>query len=55
MDRGAWWAIVHRVAKSWTQLRDKHFFTFLHVLAVHIVLRVQLHSRNLTTIKGLAI
>ena len=18
MDRGAWWAIVHRVAKSWT-------------------------------------
>ena len=22
MDRGAWWAIVHGVAKSWTQLRD---------------------------------
>ena len=21
MDRGAWWATVHRVAKSWTQLR----------------------------------
>ena len=21
MDRGAWWAPVHRVAKSWTQLR----------------------------------
>ena len=21
MDRGAWWAIVHRIAKSWTQLR----------------------------------
>ena len=21
MDRGAWWAIVHRVAKSWTWLR----------------------------------
>ena len=20
-DRGAWWAIVHRVAKSWTQLK----------------------------------
>ena len=20
MDRGAWWAIVHRIAKSWTQL-----------------------------------
>ena len=22
MDREAWWAIVHRVAKSWTQLRQ---------------------------------
>ena len=25
MDRGAWWAIVHRVAKSWMRLSD---FTF---------------------------
>ena len=22
MDRGAWWAIVHGVAKSWTQLSE---------------------------------
>ena len=22
MDRGAWWITVHRVTKSWTQLRD---------------------------------
>ena len=22
MDRGAWWAIVHWVAKSWTQSSD---------------------------------
>ena len=22
MDRGPWWAMVHRVAKSWTQLND---------------------------------
>ena len=21
VDRGAWWAIFHRIAKSWTQLR----------------------------------
>ena len=21
MDRGAWWATVHRIAKSWTQLK----------------------------------
>ena len=25
MDRGSWWATVHRIAKSWTQLRDEHF------------------------------
>ena len=25
MDRGAWWATLHRVAKSWTRLSD---FTF---------------------------
>ena len=22
IDRGAWWAVVHGVAKSWTALRD---------------------------------
>ena len=25
MDRGAWWATVHRVAESQTQLNDFHF------------------------------
>ena len=30
MDRGAWWAAVHGVTKSRTQLRDKHFhFIFI--------------------------
>ena len=28
MDRGAWWATVHGVAKSQTGLSDKHFHTF---------------------------
>ena len=29
MDRGAWWATVHRVTKSWTWLSDLTFtFTF---------------------------
>ena len=28
MDGGAWWAIVHGVAKSWTRLSD---FTFTHI------------------------
>ena len=32
MDGGAWWALVHGVAKNWTQLRD---FTFtFHVPAL---------------------
>ena len=26
MGRGAWWAAVHRVAKSWTRLSDFTFF-----------------------------
>ena len=25
MDKGAWWATVHVVAKSWTQLSDQQF------------------------------
>ena len=25
MDRGAWWATVHGVTESWTQLSDEHF------------------------------
>ena len=24
MDRGAWWAAVHGVAKNWTRLSDSH-------------------------------
>ena len=27
MDRGAWWALVHRVAKSQTQRYTQHTFT----------------------------
>ena len=30
MDRGAWWAAVHGVAKSWTQLSDFTFTSFMH-------------------------
>ena len=30
IDRGAWWATVHRVAKSWT--RQKQLSTRAHVL-----------------------
>ena len=32
MDSGAWWAVVHKVAKSWTQLSDwaAHTHTYTH-------------------------
>ena len=29
MGREAWWATVHRTAKSWTQLSDEHFHFFI--------------------------
>ena len=32
MDRGTWWAAVHRVAKSWTQLSNFTFTFHFHAL-----------------------
>ena len=32
MDRGAWWAAVHVIAKSWTQLSDFTFTFHFHAL-----------------------
>ena len=32
MDRGAWWAAVHGVTKSWTRLSDFTFTFLFHAL-----------------------
>ena len=32
MDRGAWWAAVHGVARSWTRLSDFSFTFHFHAL-----------------------
>ena len=32
MDGGAWWAAVHEVAESWTQLNDFTFTFHFHAL-----------------------
>ena len=32
MDRGAWWAAVHEVTKSWTRLSDFTFTFHFHAL-----------------------
>ena len=44
MDRGAWWATVHRVTQSWTQLKqlsvhaDVAYYTFLIIWVVPVFL-----------------
>ena len=38
MDRGAWKATVHGVAKSWTQLSNFHFHFSLYVYSCHLYL-----------------
>ena len=30
-DRGVWWATVHGVTKSWTQLSDFHFHFYIMI------------------------
>ena len=39
MDRGAWWAAIHEVAKSWTPLNDFtftfHFYALEKEMATH--------------------
>ena len=32
MDRGAWWAVVHGVAKNWTRLSNFTFTFHFHAL-----------------------
>ena len=39
MDRGAWWAAVHRVAKSLTQLSDFPFTFYFHALEKEMATR----------------
>ena len=36
MDRGAWWATVHRVAESWTRLKclSMHTLGFMYVYEI---------------------
>ena len=46
MDRGAWWAIVHRVAKSQRQLKQLnmhaciHTYKHIHALAIPLLMGV---------------
>ena len=43
MDRGAWWATVHGVAKSWTQLSTcVHTHTHTHSMAYRLGILLQI-------------
>ena len=52
MDRGVWWATVHRVAKSWTRLKQVSthtqvfffFFLTLHGILVFFINYIVLHE-----------
>ena len=44
MDRGAWWATIHGVAKSWTRLSDFHT---LIIIIMHYMI-ILLSNYNLT-------
>ena len=51
MDTGAWWAIVHRVAKSWTRLNN---FTHTHaskVMLKTLQTRLQHYVKNFQIFK----
>ena len=41
MDGGAWWAAVHGVAKSWTQLSDFTFTFYFHAFEKEIATQLQ--------------
>ena len=41
MDRGAWWATVHRVAKSWTWLKQLSMHARTHRATILTILNVQ--------------
>ena len=51
MDRVAWWATVHRVAKSWRWLKRLHTPTELFWLSIHGYVRFQAISEGLITDK----
>ena len=44
MDRRAWWATLHGVAKSWTRLSNKHTDTYVSIYVSVCVLVCRLKS-----------
>ena len=42
MDRGGWWTVVHRVTKSWTQLKSlsTHMFNLINTLSTRLTIPI---------------
>ena len=51
MGRGAWWATVHSVAKSWTWLTDSHLSLYLTYLYIHNQLLLLLYRGDIAATK----
>ena len=46
MDRGAWWAIVHGVAKGQTRLSNFHFHVPIHRILYNSRFQANLLTKN---------
>ena len=42
MDKGAWWATVHGITKSWTRLSDWHTHTHVYIKSINMSVSVYL-------------
>ena len=49
LDRGAWWATVHGVPKSWTQLKHLSTHEIMHSLVPAILVSLWLEDENTLT------
>ena len=47
MERGAWWATVHGVTKSWTILSDSHTHKHIHIYTYSVYLHLHRIQRDL--------
>ena len=51
MDRGAWWATAHGVAKSWTRLRHEHMNKCSSAGTMITIVNINADEKNAWTIR----
>ena len=51
MDRGAWWAAAHGVAKSWTRLRHEHMNKCSSAGTMITIVNINEDEKNAWTIR----